>query len=108
MALAARNNPAAAIQICEQLVKEEPGDNTSWLQLGNACYSGKRYEEAVQAYAKAARSPALAASAWYNAACSAGLKQDKEKALEIGRKIVEMRATNTAEAIRKAIANKGK
>jgi creatinine amidohydrolase/Fe(II)-dependent formamide hydrolase-like protein len=33
---------------------------------------------------------------------------DKEKALEIGRKIVEMRATNTAEAIRKAIANKGK
>ncbi len=33
---------------------------------------------------------------------------DKQKALEIGRKIVEMRATNTAEAIRKAIANKGK
>jgi creatinine amidohydrolase/Fe(II)-dependent formamide hydrolase-like protein len=32
---------------------------------------------------------------------------DKDKALEIGRKIVEMRATNTAEAIRKAIANKG-
>jgi creatinine amidohydrolase/Fe(II)-dependent formamide hydrolase-like protein len=33
---------------------------------------------------------------------------DKDQALEIGRKIVEMRATNTAEAIRKAIANKGK
>jgi creatinine amidohydrolase/Fe(II)-dependent formamide hydrolase-like protein len=33
---------------------------------------------------------------------------DKEKTLEIARKIVEMRATNTAEAIRKAIANKGK
>jgi creatinine amidohydrolase/Fe(II)-dependent formamide hydrolase-like protein len=33
---------------------------------------------------------------------------DKDKALEIGRKIVEMRATNTADAIRKAIANKGK
>jgi creatinine amidohydrolase/Fe(II)-dependent formamide hydrolase-like protein len=33
---------------------------------------------------------------------------DKEKALEIGRKIVEMRATNTAAAIQKVIANKGK
>jgi len=33
---------------------------------------------------------------------------DKEKTLEIGRRIVEMRATVTAEAIRKAIANKGK
>jgi creatinine amidohydrolase/Fe(II)-dependent formamide hydrolase-like protein len=33
---------------------------------------------------------------------------DKNKALGIGRKIVEMRATNTAAAIRKAIENKGK
>jgi creatinine amidohydrolase len=33
---------------------------------------------------------------------------DKAKALETGRKIVEMRATNTAALIRKAIANKGK
>jgi creatinine amidohydrolase/Fe(II)-dependent formamide hydrolase-like protein len=33
---------------------------------------------------------------------------DRNKALEIGRKIVEMRATNTAAAIQKAIANKGK
>ncbi len=33
---------------------------------------------------------------------------DKAKALETGRKIVEMRATNTVAAIRKAIANKGK
>jgi creatinine amidohydrolase/Fe(II)-dependent formamide hydrolase-like protein len=33
---------------------------------------------------------------------------DKAKALEIGRKIVDMRATNTAALIRKAIANKGK
>lgn len=33
---------------------------------------------------------------------------DKAKTLEIGRKIVEMRATNTVAAIKKAIANKGK
>lgn len=33
---------------------------------------------------------------------------DKAKAIEIGKKIVEMRATNTAAAIRKAIENKGK
>jgi creatinine amidohydrolase/Fe(II)-dependent formamide hydrolase-like protein len=33
---------------------------------------------------------------------------DLQKSLELGRKIVEMRATNTAAAIRKAIANKGK
>jgi creatinine amidohydrolase/Fe(II)-dependent formamide hydrolase-like protein len=33
---------------------------------------------------------------------------DKNKALEIGRKIVEMRATNTAAAIKKAIESKGK
>jgi creatinine amidohydrolase len=33
---------------------------------------------------------------------------DKAKALEIGRKIVEMRATSTAALIRTAIANKGK
>ena len=33
---------------------------------------------------------------------------DKTKALEIGRKIVDMRATRTADLIRKAIANKGK
>jgi creatinine amidohydrolase/Fe(II)-dependent formamide hydrolase-like protein len=33
---------------------------------------------------------------------------DKEKALELGRRIVEMRATVAADAIRKAIANKGK
>jgi creatinine amidohydrolase len=33
---------------------------------------------------------------------------DKAKALEIGRKIVEMRATNTVAAIKAAIANKGK
>jgi creatinine amidohydrolase len=33
---------------------------------------------------------------------------DKAKALEIGRKIVEMRAARTADLIRKAIANKGK
>ena len=33
---------------------------------------------------------------------------EKAKALEIGRKIVDMRATNTAALIRKAIANKGK
>ena len=33
---------------------------------------------------------------------------DKAKALEIGRKIVDMRATNTVAAIKKAIANKGK
>ena len=76
------NDATAAIQICKQLVEEEPGDATAWLQLGRACYSGKRYDEAVRAFAKAARSPDLAATAWYNAACSAGLKQDKEKALE--------------------------
>jgi creatinine amidohydrolase len=33
---------------------------------------------------------------------------DKAKALEIGRKIVDMRATNTAALIKKAIASKGK
>jgi hypothetical protein len=33
---------------------------------------------------------------------------DKAKALETGRKIVDMRATRTADLIRKAIANKGK
>ena len=33
---------------------------------------------------------------------------EKAKALEIGRKIVDMRATTTADLIRKAIANKGK
>jgi len=33
---------------------------------------------------------------------------DKAKAVDIGKKIVEMRATNTVAAIRKAIANKGK
>ena len=33
---------------------------------------------------------------------------DKARALEIGRKIVDMRATRTADLIRKAIANKGK
>jgi creatinine amidohydrolase/Fe(II)-dependent formamide hydrolase-like protein len=33
---------------------------------------------------------------------------DKEKTLEIGRKIVEMRATNTANAIKAAIASKGR
>jgi creatinine amidohydrolase len=33
---------------------------------------------------------------------------DKARALDIGRKIVEMRANNTVAAIRKAIANKGK
>jgi len=33
---------------------------------------------------------------------------DKAKALEIGRKIVEMRANNTVAAIKKAIANRGK
>jgi creatinine amidohydrolase len=33
---------------------------------------------------------------------------DKARALEIGRKIVDMRATTTANLIRKAIANKGK
>ena len=33
---------------------------------------------------------------------------DKAKALEIGKKIVDMRATNTAAAIKAAIANKGK
>lgn len=33
---------------------------------------------------------------------------DKAKALEIGKKIVEMRATNTVAAIKKAIENKGK
>jgi creatinine amidohydrolase len=33
---------------------------------------------------------------------------DKAKALEIGKKIVDMRATNAAALIRKAIANKGK
>jgi len=33
---------------------------------------------------------------------------DKTKALEIGRKIVEMRTAATVAAIRKAIANKGK
>ena len=33
---------------------------------------------------------------------------DKAKATEIAKKIVEFRATKTVEAIRKAIANKGK
>jgi creatinine amidohydrolase/Fe(II)-dependent formamide hydrolase-like protein len=33
---------------------------------------------------------------------------DKAKALELGRKIVDMRATNTADLIKKAIASKGK
>jgi len=33
---------------------------------------------------------------------------DKAKNIELGKKIVEMRATNTVAAIRKAIANKGK
>jgi len=33
---------------------------------------------------------------------------DKAKALETGRKIVDMRATRTADLIKKAIANKGK
>jgi len=75
-------NHTGAIQICEQLVKEDPNDATSWMQLGEACYVCKRYDDAVRAFVKAARSSEIAARAWYNAACSAGLRQDKDHALE--------------------------
>jgi tetratricopeptide (TPR) repeat protein len=76
------NNSADAIRVCEQLVKEDSGDADAWFHLGNACHSGKRYDDAVRAYSKAARSNDIRARAWYNAACSAGLMKDNDHALE--------------------------
>jgi transcriptional regulator GlxA family with amidase domain len=78
---ARENNTAEAMRVCEALVAEDPADVVAWFQLGNICYTGRRYEDAVKAYARAAASPRLGPLAWYNAACSAGLLQDKERAL---------------------------
>jgi len=83
------NNPADAIRVCEQLVAEEPGDASAWLQLGHALHSSRRYEDAVVSYTKAARSAGVRAGAWYGAACSAGLLRSKERALEFLKKSFE-------------------
>jgi len=79
-------NPSEAIRICEQLVAEKPDDAPAWRQLGQALHSSKRYEDAVAAFTKAARSNEVRAGAWYDAACSAGLLQNKERALDFLKK----------------------
>jgi len=79
-------NPSEAIRVCEQLVAEKPGDAPAWLQMGRALHSSKRYEDAVAAFTKAARSNDVRAGAWYDAACSAGLLQNKDQALDFLKK----------------------
>jgi transcriptional regulator GlxA family with amidase domain len=75
-------NYESAIQVGQALTKEDPNDAAAWMQLRQSYHASKRYDDAMPAFAKAARSKDLAAGAWYNAACSAGLDQDKAHALE--------------------------
>lgn len=80
---------ADAIRICEQLVEEDPDDEASWLQLGAACYASKRYADATRAYARAAPMSDDAARVWYNAACSAALDENEDRALEYLAKAID-------------------
>lgn len=72
----------AAISLLEALVVEEPGDTTTWMQLAGAYYREKRYAQATAAYDHAATSPRGRSRALYNAACSASLAGDADRAME--------------------------
>jgi transcriptional regulator GlxA family with amidase domain len=75
-------NHEGAIRVCRELLAQDADDAATWRQLGDACYASRRYSDAADAYSKAARRPDYASRAWYNAACSAGLANDRERALE--------------------------
>jgi len=74
-------NVEGAVSLCRELLREDGEDHSTWLLLGDACYAGKRFTEAAEAYTKAARDRDQAKTAWYNAACSAALAQDRERAI---------------------------
>jgi transcriptional regulator GlxA family with amidase domain len=91
---ALESNPSAAINIYEQVVADDPSDTTLWYRLASACYSSQRYEEAVEAYEKAAASEEARTRAYYNAACSAALMSDADRALEYLSKTIDSGFTN--------------
>ncbi len=60
-----------AAQLTERLSRETPDRATVWFGLGIARHGQGRYADAIPAYEKAARlSPRMAATAFYNIACS--------------------------------------
>jgi len=97
---AAEKNWPAAIGSYNELVEANPDDDYCWFQLATAYYSSEQYTEAAPAFIEAADSQSFAGRAYYNAACSASLANDKDHAFEYLAQSIDAGMTN-AEWMRK-------
>lgn len=73
----------AALVIYEELASEQPDDLSLQFAIGSANYTLERYPEAITAYVRSAQSERYKGRALYNAACSASLDSDVDRAFEL-------------------------
>ena len=81
-------NGEHAAQIFRALVDKDQSDATGWLGLGLALHSLEKYEEAISANEKAARSDAARGVALLNMARQYALLGQRDKAIETAEKAV--------------------
>lgn len=62
---------AEAAEVLAELAEANPDSPQAWFLLGYALHADGRYEQALEAHARAAGFPAVAPNAAYNAACAA-------------------------------------
>lgn len=78
--LVAQGKLTEAEAILAKTVEDHPKAPAAWLQLGLVRQGQKKYDGALEAYAKASEFPAVKPTALYNTACVHALKKDTEKA----------------------------
>jgi putative intracellular protease/amidase len=77
-----QGDTAAAAREYRRLLERRPDNAAASYQLGRLLVGSRDYEGAYAAFAQAAASPGLAASASYNAACALALQKRKTEAVQ--------------------------
>jgi transcriptional regulator GlxA family with amidase domain len=82
-------NTESAIATYRSLVAQNANDTNAWMGLARALHSAKRFEEAIPAFERAAKSPQERGPAWFNIACAYALLGRRDQAIDAAAKAVE-------------------
>ena len=83
-----------ALKAFEKVIELEPSHSKAWDNKSHALHTLGRHDEALKSIEKAIELEPKSANAWYNYACIYySIKGDKEKALSILRKAIEIDAS---------------
>jgi transcriptional regulator GlxA family with amidase domain len=81
-------NHDAVIETSRALIARNRADADAWLALGRSLAALKRYDEAIGAYAEAARDEAKRGAALFNTACAYALAGNRDRAIDAAAKAI--------------------